>query len=106
MEVNPDYGDVVVRLRFDVLNVVDIGGEAALEVGDDALLHFLGGKPGVLPQDGHDGDVDIGENVDRHVDDSGDTEDGDEDSHHDECIRPPQSKPYYPHNVIVTGPPE
>ena len=37
------------RLALDVLDVVDRRGEAALVVGDDALLHLLGGEAGVVP---------------------------------------------------------
>ena len=37
--------DAVERLALDVLDVVDRGGEPALVVADDALLHLLGARP-------------------------------------------------------------
>ena len=85
-KIDPDDRDAVVGLRLDVFDVVDVGGEAALEVGDDALLHFVGREAAVLPEDADDGDVDIGENIDRHGDDGGSAQDGDEDRHDDEGI--------------------
>ena len=69
-----------------MLDVVDVRGEAALEAGDDALLHLLRRQARVHPQDADDGDVDVGEDVDRHGDDGRAAEDGDEDGHHDEGI--------------------
>ena len=36
--------DAVQRLRLDVLDVVDRGGERALERRDDPRLHLLGGQ--------------------------------------------------------------
>ncbi len=77
----------VVGLRFDVLDVVDVGGEAALEVGDDALFHLLRRQAVVRPQHADDGDIDVGEDVDRHGDDGGHAQDGDQNRHHHERIR-------------------
>src|SRR6185437_11964266 len=42
LEEDAGDGDAAVRLGFDVLDIVDDGGEGALEEGDDALLHFFG----------------------------------------------------------------
>ena len=42
LEENLDDAAAVHRLRFDVLDVVDRGGERALVHGPDALFHLLG----------------------------------------------------------------
>ena len=90
MEVDADHGDAVVGLRFDVLDVVDVGGEAALKLRDDALLHLLRRKAAVLPQNAHDGNVDVGEDVHRHGDDGRHAQDGDQNRHHDEGVGAPE----------------
>src|SRR5712692_3985053 len=49
LKENFNDGDAVKRLRFDVLNVIHQHGDAALDVGGDALLHFLGLETVVSP---------------------------------------------------------
>ena len=61
--------DALERLALDVLDVVDRRGEAALVVGDDALVHLLGGEAAVAPDDRDDRDVDLREDVRRHAGD-------------------------------------
>ncbi len=87
VEVDPNHGDAVVGLRFDVFDVVDVGGEAALKIRNDALFHLLRGKTRVLPEHADDGDVNIGENIHRHGDDGGHAQEGDENGHDHEGIR-------------------
>ena len=62
LEENLDHRDTVHRLRFDVLDVVDGGGERALGDVDDALRHVLRGQARVLPDDAHHRNVDVREN--------------------------------------------
>ena len=38
MEINANDGDALVGLGFDMLDAADVGGERALEIGDDAAL--------------------------------------------------------------------
>ena len=66
LEEDLDDRDAGERLALDVLDVVDGRGEAALVVGDDALLHLLGRQAGVVPDDRDDRDVDVREDVGRH----------------------------------------
>ncbi len=86
MEVNLDDRVAGVGLRFDVLDVVDVRGEAALEARDDALLHLVGRQARIHPEDADDGNVDIREDIDGHGDDGSAAQDGDQDSHHDEGV--------------------
>src|SRR2546427_8525535 len=50
-EEDLDDRDPIQRLRFNMLDVVDQSGHAALDVGGDALLHLLGLKAVVGPED-------------------------------------------------------
>ncbi len=83
-----DAGDrrAAIRLRLDVLDVVDRGGHGALEVGDDALFHLFGGEAVVAPDNADYGDIDIGKDIDRHRNDSGNAKNGDEERNYDERI--------------------
>ena len=42
VEIDADDGVSVVRLRLDMFDVVDVGGEAAFERRENALLHLVG----------------------------------------------------------------
>ena len=86
-----------------MLNIVDVGSEAALEVGDHALLHFVGREAGVLEDDADDGDVYIRENIHRHGDDGGAAQDGDEQGHDDESVGAAKGQPDNPHSVCFRG---
>ena len=50
----------------------------ALEEGDDALFHLFGGEAVVVPDNADYGNIDIGEDIDRHRNDGGDAKNGDE----------------------------
>ena len=52
-----DDADAVISGGLGMLDVVDQGGERALGVVVDALLHLLRVQAGVLPDDAYDGDV-------------------------------------------------
>ncbi len=86
VKVDADGGVTVVRLGFDVFDVVDVAGEAAFEAGDDALFHFLGSEAVIGPKDADDGDIYIWKDIDRHGGNGGTAEDGDEHSHDDEGV--------------------
>ena len=60
-----DHAHAVVRGGFNVLDIVDKGGDHALMVVDDARFYFLCGETVVHPDHGHDRDVDLRENVRR-----------------------------------------
>ncbi len=98
MEV--DFYDAVaaVGLRLDVLDVVDVRGETALEAGDHAFFHLFGRESGIDPQNAHDRDIDIGKDIDRHGDDGGTAQDGNQNRHDDERIGAGKSQPDNPHS--------
>ncbi len=99
VEVDLDDAVAAVGLRLDVLDVVDVRSEAALETGDDALFHFFGRQSGINPQDADDRDIDIGKDIHRHSDDGRPAQDGDQDRHDDKGIRAAKSQPDNPHSL-------
>jgi hypothetical protein len=60
-----DDRDAVQRLRFDVLDVLDIGCERAFIVRGDALRHVLCGESVVGPDDAHHRNVDVRKDIRR-----------------------------------------
>jgi hypothetical protein len=56
--------------------------------GDNALLHLFRGKSVIVPDHADDRDIDIGKDIDRHGNDRRSAQDGDEEGHNDERIRP------------------
>ena len=71
-----------------MLDVVDGGGHGALEGGHDALFHLFGRQAVVAPDNADHGDIDIGEYIDRHGDDGGHAENGNQERDHYEGIGP------------------
>jgi hypothetical protein len=69
MEEDLDHRDAVERLALDVLDAVDRRGEGALEVAGEALLHLVRRQAAVLPDDRDDRDVDLRQDVGRHLED-------------------------------------
>src|SRR5213079_2992763 len=63
LKENFDDGDPVERLGFDVLDVAHQRRNAALDVGGDALFHFLRLQAVISPDQGDDRDVDVRKNV-------------------------------------------
>ena len=65
-------------LTFELIEVLAVGG--------DALLHLRRAEAGVLPDHGHDRNVDLRKDVGRHRDDGRDAEKQDQRGHHVECM--------------------
>jgi hypothetical protein len=51
------------RLRFDMLDVIDLGAERSFIVIDDALRHIVRRKSVVGPDDSDDRNIDVGKNI-------------------------------------------
>ena len=83
-----DLHDAVARqrLRLDVLDVVDLRGERALVVIDDAPRHRLRRQAVVGEHRGDDGNADVGKDVGRRLDPGDHAEDGDQHRHDDERV--------------------
>src|SRR6266436_3452848 len=65
-------------------------GNAALYVGGDALLHFLGLQAVVGPDETDDRNVDIGKNVDRGSEEHNRRQQNNHERHHDKRVWPRQ----------------
>ena len=66
---------------------------------DDAVGHLLRGEALVLPDDGHHRNVDIGKDIDRHVEDRQRAEDHEQQRKNGEGIGPSQRESNYPHRL-------
>ena len=91
VEENFDDRNTVVTLRLDVLDVVHGRGHGTLANRDEAFLHFLGRDAGKAPDHAHHGDVDLWKNVGSHARDRDNAREHDQNGHHREGVRPPQS---------------
>src|SRR5207237_1147227 len=67
LEVDADDADARQRLALDVLDAVDRGRQHALVDEHDPRFDLVGGHAVVLPDDGDDGDVDLGKDVRGHA---------------------------------------
>ena len=56
-----------------------------------------GERPPIDPKNAHDGNIDIRKNIDRHGDDSGPAQDGDQNRHDDEGVGAGKREPDDPH---------
>ena len=63
LEVNLHHRNAHQRLRLDMVDIVDRGGQRAFGESNDAAGHIRGGQARVLPDDADHGNVDVGENV-------------------------------------------
>ncbi len=87
LEEDLDDAHAVHRVAFGVLDIVDGGGEDALERPDDAVGHLAGREAGIVESDADHRHADIGKNVHRHAQRRHRPEDHDHQRHDDEGER-------------------
>ncbi len=97
VEVDLDDGDAVQRLRLRVLDVIDRGGQAALEGHHNPVAQLLRREARIVPDDGDNRDVDVGEDVDRGALDHHRAEEEEQQRQHDECVGSPKCETDDPH---------
>ena len=85
-----DNRPAIQRLRFDVLDVVNQSGEAALRLRNNSVRHVLRRKPLIVPHHTDDRDVDIGKNVCRRAQHHNRSEEQNQQRHHNERVWPAQ----------------
>jgi hypothetical protein len=88
VEEHLDHADAGERLRLDMLDIIDRGGECALEIDHDTVAHFVGRQAGIGPDDADDGYADIGEDVDRRAQYRQRAEDQQQDRQHNKRVGP------------------
>ncbi len=66
LKVNLLDRDAVESLRLDISDAIDVRRDRILAVGCDALLHLGRRQARILPNDRHDRNIDLGEDVGRH----------------------------------------
>src|SRR5882762_11471924 len=81
-----------------MLNIIHNCRQVALLKRDDAVGHLRWGEPRVVPNDAHDGNVDVWKDVRWGAKDRERSKDQNEDSQHYECVRPLQRYSYNPHD--------
>ena len=79
------------RLGFYVLDIVDESGEVALCDADDPVSHLFRHKAVVVPDNAHNGDVDIRENICGRALNRDDSRCQDQNGQHYERVGPAQS---------------
>ena len=99
LKENADHRDAGQRLRLDVLNIIDRGRNSVLAERRDLFRHLIGRKTAVLPDHGHDRDIDFGKDIGRRRFDGSDAEQHDEQGHDDEGVWPAQGQFYDPHRA-------
>ena len=90
LEEDLDDAEAVIGVRDDVLDVVDRGGQRALERRGDAAGHLVGRQAGVLPDHADHGDADIRKDIGRRAQRGERPDDQDEQRQHNEGVRPAQ----------------
>ena len=103
LEVDANDRHALVRLRFRVLDVVDGRRERALAHRNDAAFHLGRRQAGVGPDDGDDGDIDIGKDILRRLDSRAEAEQKNKQREDDEGIRAPQRELNNPHAILKSG---
>ena len=99
VEEDLDDAEGGIRIRLDVLDVVDRRRQRALERGDDAPGHLVGRQALVLPGHADDRDVDARKNIDRHAQRGERAEEENEQGRDDERIGPAQRDADYSEHV-------
>ncbi|MCY1168956.1 hypothetical protein D9M73_89690 [compost metagenome] len=89
LEEHLDDADAGQRGRLDVLDVTHYRGQAALGLARHALAHLLGRQAVVVPDHADHRDVDLGENVRRHVLQNEWRSQHDQHRHHDKRVGAP-----------------
>ncbi len=100
LEVDLDDVLAVEAGRFNVLDVVDEGGEGPLEGAGDAAFDLFWTEAGVLPCNGDDRDIDVGEDIGGGPQDEHRRSNQDQDREDNERIRPVKRKPDNPHEAL------
>src|SRR6266850_979105 len=81
-----------------MLNIIHNCRQVTLLKSDDPVGHLCWRKPGIVPNDAHDGNVDVWKNVCWGAKNRERPKDQNQDSQHYESVRPFQSYSNNPHN--------
>jgi hypothetical protein len=87
--------------RFDVLDVVDGGGENALEAGREPAFHLFRIEPGELPGDSDHRNIDIRKDVRWGAHDYDRAGQHNQQCQNNKCIRTIESDSNYPHIAVT-----
>ena len=103
MKENLNDGNTIIRLRFDMLDVVDRRGHGAFTDRDKALFHFLGRDACIAPDHANNRNIDVRKNIRGHSCDRDPPDQYDQNGHYREAVWPPQSQANNPHTMNSNG---
>ncbi len=86
LKENLDHAVAGERLRFDVLDIGDLGGQVAFVIIDDAARHVVGRQTIISPHHADDRNIDVGKDVGWRGNRRAHAENGDDDGQHDEGV--------------------
>jgi hypothetical protein len=95
------HRDAVQRLRLDMLDIVDVGGQRTFVVRRDAVGHVLGGKAVIRPDDADYRDVDVREDIGGRAQDRERADDEDQHGENHEGIWAAQRELDDPHDGFL-----
>src|SRR5579871_1195616 len=97
------FGDAAAfdRLRFDVFDIGDGGGEEAFVLRSDALFHVLCAQANVIPKNRDNRNVDVRENVDGRADDYQRADQQNQQRQYDESVGPVEGDLNDPHRELI-----
>ena len=100
MKKNLDDTDPVHGLRLHVLDVVDRGGKCPFAHRHYSFFHVLRGDTGERPDDGNDGNIDVGENIGWHALYGYNAQHDQQERNYNKGVRAPQRQPHNPHSAL------
>ena len=101
-----DFDDAIARqrLQLDVLYVIDLRGQRALVIINDASGHIVRRQAVVSPHHADDGNADVWKNVGRGLDPCLDAKNKDQNRHDDEGVRSLQGNAHDGEHDVVDLP--
>ncbi len=102
LKVNLDQTDAVQRLGLDVIDVVHRRSERPFTQRDNPAGHLLRGESAVVPDHGHNRDIDIRKNIRGRRQNRERAEDQKKQREDDEGIRPSKRKADNPHELLFS----
>ena len=95
-----DHRYAVQRLRLDMLDVVDQRSERSFGLENDAVRHVLRIESLIIPDDAHDRNIDVGQDIGGRVEDDERTQNQQQQSDNHECVGPSKGESDNPHSFL------
>ena len=100
LEEDLDHAIAAERLRLDMLDVADLGGQGAFIIVDDAARHVVRQQPVIGPDDADHRNIDVRKDIGRREQRRAYAEKRDQQRENDESVRAPERNLDDPHAAI------